>query len=219
MAQRGRCRGGRSSSLRRRPAFIDPFRRILVVCEGAETEPRYLNGFKAEHGATTVSVVIASPGGDPLALVESAARLRREAERDARRAGDRFLRYDDVWCVFDVDRHERLDSALRLAKKEAIEVAISNPCFELWLVLHFADHRKHSTAEQIGKALREHLPAYDKHPKFDDFSSGYGGAVTRAETLDRHHAKLEQLGANPSTGVYRLTEHIRSFGKAARLAK
>jgi hypothetical protein len=44
--------------------------------------------------------------------------------------------------VFDVESpkpHPNLDRALTLARSNNIRVAISNPCFELWLILHFED--------------------------------------------------------------------------------
>ena len=49
-------------------------------------------------------------------------------------------------------------------------------------------------------------------------AEGYPDAVKRAETLDRRGSDAGEAGANPSTGVYRLTERIRQFGKEARLS-
>ena len=62
-----------------------------------------------------------------------------EAKRD--RSADRGRRtvnrsFDEVWCIFDRDDHHRFDEATRVAKKAGIRTAISNPCFELWLILH-----------------------------------------------------------------------------------
>ncbi|MGH3940412.1 MAG: RloB family protein, partial [Pseudonocardiaceae bacterium] len=46
------------------------------------------------------------------------------------------------WCVFDVEwpkNHPNLKQAIQLARDHNIRLAISNPCFELWLILHFED--------------------------------------------------------------------------------
>ncbi|HSU14763.1 RloB family protein [Longimicrobium sp.] len=190
---------------------------ILVVCEGKVTEPQYVEGFRLARGANTVRVRVESPGGDPLALVERAIAIRDDAAQRAKRERDDNLRFDEVWCVLDVDQHARLEAARTLAGKADVQLALSNPCFELWLFLHFAEHAAHVKPDQAARLLRKHLPQYDKHLRFEDLDPGYADAVRRAEALDRHHAGLDQEGANPSTGVYRLTEQIRRFGKEARL--
>lgn len=216
MARRGSGRDG-GRPLRRRAAFRDPLPRILVVCEGEVTEPEYVDGFRLAHGATTVYVDVRSPGGDPRALVERAVWLRKAAADDARRSRDPNLAYDEAWCVFDVDEHAHAETARHLAAKEGVHLAVSNPCFELWLLLHFADCAAHVTASQAGRLLRKHLPRYDKHLRFEDLANGYADAVIRAETLARRGTDTGDAGGNPSTGVYLLTERIRQFGKEARL--
>lgn len=190
---------------------------MLIVCEGEVTEPEYLRTFRAAQGAQTVRIRVEAPGGDPQALVRRAVVLRDEAAADALRAQDENFRFDEVWCVFDVDEHARLQEAVRVAAAEDIRLAVSNPCFELWLLLHFADHGSHAERKRIRDHLRKHLPAYGKHVRFEPLSGGYEAAVKRAAELDRRHEAAGTQGGNPSTGVYRLTERIRQFGKTARM--
>jgi hypothetical protein len=189
---------------------------LLVLCEGAVTEPGYFNGFRVAHGANTVRVHVKAPGGDPKALVEAAAALRDDAAQRARREADDNLAYDEVWCVFDVDEHARLVEGQRLAAARDIRIAVSNPCFELWLLLHFGEQTSHLTPKRAATLLQKHLRTYEKHVRFEDFGPGYELAVRRAKSLDVHHARVGSQGGNPSTGVYRLTERIRQYGKAAR---
>jgi hypothetical protein len=181
------------------------------------TEPEYINEFRLAHGTTTVRVHVVAPGGDPMALVQHAIDISEAAAREARRARDENLAYDEVWCVIDVDVHARLVEARTLAGRNRVNLAVSNPCFELWLLLHFAEHTAHLNAGDARRRLRKHLPNYDKHVRFEDVAAGYADAVKRAEALDRRHAGADSEGANPSTGVYRLTERIRQFGKSERL--
>lgn len=206
-----------SRDLRRRAPTRDPLPVILVVCEGEVTEPAYVEGFRLAHGATTVRVQVESPGGDPKALVERAAALRDKAELEARRARDRNLRFDEVWCVFDVDRHQRLEEATREADRSGIRLAISNPCFELWLLLHFDDQTAHLTPKQARDRLRGHLPGYAKHLRFSDVADGCTDAVRRAKALDKRWEELGETGGNPSTGMHLLAERIREFSRSARL--
>lgn len=62
-----------------------------------------------------------------------------------------------MWCIFDVEwprNHPNLDVAVALARKHGIGLAISNPCFELWLVLHHKDFDKFCTTADIERASR-----------------------------------------------------------------
>jgi RloB-like protein len=216
MARRGSRRDG-GRDLRRRGPVRDPLPLILVVCEGEVTEPQYVDAFRLEQGANTVRVHVQAPGGDPKALVETAIRLRDEAARQAKRERDQNLAYDEAWCVFDVDEHARSAEARQLAATGRIHLAVSNPCFELWLLLHFTERTAHATTAQVARLLRGHLPSYEKHVRFEDVRHGYADAVLRSQALDRRHEEMNSIGGNPSTGVYRLTERIRRFGKDQRL--
>lgn len=216
MARR-KTRRNEDRGLARRGPSRDPLPVMLVVCEGKVTEPRYLEGFRLAYGASTVRVHIRSPGGDPRLLVQCAADLAQEAQDRARREGDDNLRYDEVWCVLDVDEHARLDEARLFARTKSISLAVSNPCFELWILLHFADHAAHVERKRASSLVQKHLPGYGKHVPFEAVEPGYPEAVTRAAALDQRHERAGTEGANPSTGVYRLTERIRQLGKAARL--
>ncbi|NNC30642.1 RloB family protein [Longimicrobium terrae] len=206
-------------ALQRRGPTRDPLPYILVVCEGKVTEPQYINGFKIAHGVTTVRLDIHSSSGNPLGLVERAIELRDESVRDARRADDENLAYDQAWCVVDVDEHPRLDEARALAARSRIELAVSNPCFELWLLLHFADQTGHLSCSAAVTALRRHLSGYDKHLRFGDLANGYEDAVRRARALDKNQEKHGAAGGNPSTGVHGLMECIRQNGQSARLER
>jgi hypothetical protein len=128
-------------SLRRRKSFRQPRARFLVVCEGEVTEPSYFNAVRrAERGIIDLEIV---PGGVPKTVVERAVQLRNRAEQEAKRRGDEYLRYDYVWCVFDVDEHPFVPEAKQQAHDNRIDLAVSNPCFELWFLLHFQDQTAH----------------------------------------------------------------------------
>lgn len=98
----------------------------------------------------------------PRLLVERAAAKKREAQRDAKSRRDEFLAYDEVWCVFDVDEHPHLHDARQQARDNGIDLAVSNPCFELWALLHFQDHTAHIERADARRRLKRHLPGYEK---------------------------------------------------------
>jgi hypothetical protein len=169
-----------------------------VVTEGRFTEKEYLNGLLRELRATAVRVVIhPSSGLDPKRIVET---IKKESEH-----GD----FDEAWGVFDVDQHPRLNDALQMARDNRIKVALSNPCFELWLYLHLADppgmiHRHHLQAK-----LRELVPGDDKHVTFAIYQTNIDTAVGRAKRLDDQANAMNEPSRNPTTGVWRLVERIR----------
>ena len=90
-----------------------------------------------------------SAGLDPKSLVRNA---REEMRRQTRRRPNRD--FDELWCVFDVDQHEGLAEAISDARNNSINVAVSNPCFELWLVLHLRDKTAFSSTVDIQRESR-----------------------------------------------------------------
>jgi hypothetical protein len=149
----------------------------LVVTEGRTTEPQYLRGFASVCHNPRVTVKIAPEHGVPRTLVETAKRRKKEAEEDAAREKDDNLAFDSVWCVFDVDEHPRVADAREMARDNGIDLAISNPCFELWLLLHFRESPGMQDRARIRDMLREHVPEYDKHVDYAAYSPGYEQAA------------------------------------------
>src|SRR5262249_27212226 len=115
---------------------------------------------------------------------------------------------DEVWCVYDVDSHPKLADAFQQARDNGIELAISNPCFELWLLLHFREQTAHIERHKVGAMLRTHLRGYKKRADFNKLKEGYADAVNREKGLTSRCEQNGAAGANPSTGVYKLTERI-----------
>lgn len=178
------------------------------------TEPEYLRAFGRKVRNQLVEVEITGGHGVPKTLVEKATARKKQAEKEARRRGDDNLKYDEVWCVFDVDQHPNLPEAKIQARDYGIRLAISNPSFELWLLLHFQDHTAWIHRDDVCRLLRcPHLPAYDKHVNFERLAGAYEEAVRRALALEKRHASASMAGANPSTDVHRLTERIRLAAK------
>jgi hypothetical protein len=201
-------------SIRRRGPTREPKQRILIVCEGEETERGYFKAFQHEARNPRVHVEVASETGEPLQVVQIAVRLKEKAEGEARSQHDENLRWDEVWGVVDVDEHASLDKARQLALNNDIFLAISNPCFELWALLHFQEQRAHLERDKAQDALRRHLPGYDKELDFQKLHPGYGDAVRRAQALEVEAERQAAPGRNPTTGVHRLTESIRKGGSS-----
>jgi hypothetical protein len=196
--------------IKRRPPKREPKFRILVVCEGRVTEPNYFKKFQHDVKNPRVHIELADETGVPLTVVQIAVGLLSESLRDAKEQRDANLRYDSVWTVFDVDEHPNLSKACALASKEGIEVAISNPCFELWALLHFQDQRAHVERDVVASMLRNHIHDYDKLLPYERLSPQYQAALTRAMALYSEADRHGDCRRNPSTSVHKLTELIRT---------
>ena len=192
----------------RGPASREPKRLLLVVCEGKITEPMYIRGFVRKARNATVEVRIHDEQGDPRKLVEMAKRERDRARVRARQQDDDFLAYDEVWCVFDRDQHERFEDACQMARDNQLDLAVSNPCFELWLLLHFRDSPGVQRRDHLQKMLGKFLSGYDKHFDFERVTDNVDRATMRARRLDQDAERMGEPFRNPTTGVYRLTESI-----------
>jgi hypothetical protein len=180
----------------------------LVVCEGAVTEPDYLRGLERWARNHTVQIDIPLDHGVPLTLVRRAEALADQARSAAKREDDAFLAYDEVWCVFDIDEHPNIDDARQLARARGIQLAVSNPCFEIWILLHFRESPGARHRHDLRRMVGQYLPGYDKHLDFARVAPGLDDAVRRAQRLDRDAQDEGEPGRNPSTGAYRLVESI-----------
>ncbi len=189
--------------------FRDPKPIILIVCEGQITEPEYFDGFARYCQNPRVTIEIEPGRGVPKSVVEFAKERKKEAEKGASRHADENIAYDSVWCVFDVDDHPALNEASQLARDCGIKLAISNPCVELWLLLHFRDSPGMQHRERIVELLCDYVPDYNKHVKFSLYAASYEQAKARAERMYDSAEADGDLDRNPLTTVFKLTEEIR----------
>ena len=194
----------------RRSPFREPIKIILIVCEGEKTEPQYFDGFSRACQNPRVEIQLASEHGVPKTLVECAKRHKKDREAQGNRERDENLAYDSVWCVFDVDDHPHVADAKQMARDNDIHLAISNPCYELWLLLHFRESPGMQPRNKLQRTLKSHVPNYDKHVEYSTYSAGYEQAFSRAKRMDESAENEGDSGRNPTTGVYKLTELMRA---------
>lgn len=140
--------------------------------------------------------------------------------RRSRRKKDSYEEADQVWAVFDRDEHPRFNEAVAYCESNGIGVARSDPCFELWLILHERDHDRPDHRRTVQEVLEELRPEYDadgaKTLDCDSLVTRVELAEQRAETqLQRRQQEGNSFG-NPSTTVGRLTRAIRKADELAR---
>lgn len=200
--------------VRRSAPVREPYEVVLIVCEGAKTEPYYFKELIRELrlSAANVHVIGEECGSSPKTIVKYAV--------------DRFGRndgYDRVFCVFDKDSHPDFDEAKdrcralsKSPKTKGIEflAVTSNPCFEFWLLLHvkdasapYAKTGKKSVGDLAAQELGEAIGSYQKG-RVDVFAvlrPGLDEAIRRAQRL-----RAQEL-ENPYTDVDELVLYLRGL--------
>lgn len=215
------------NSLRRRSATITPKRRVLIVTEGEVTEVQYFEELKRICGLVNVDLDICGRECDssPTAVVRYAI-ARADAEGSHSKGG-----YNDVYCVIDRDAHQDFHKALgEIAaaqkprssfKGENIAAVVSYPCFEYWLLLHFAFTRSPFTAssgktvaETVTTELKKYFPfeCYDKALTQEMLVRLYelkDVAIDNALKSSNDAKKTGEM--NPSTEIYMLLQNLEAL--------
>ncbi|MFC7649018.1 RloB family protein [Streptosporangium lutulentum] len=115
--------------------------------------------------------------------------------------------------MVNVDDHMTLGQALVDARRGKVNLVVSFPCFELWVLYHFQDYPVSTNRIEIRRKLKRHLPEYDKHLGLDFPFERYATAQQRAEKADPDHCEPNRRGSNPSTNVWLVVETIRQAGR------
>lgn len=180
-----------------------------MFVEGRRTEEIYLVDWHRRR-RERVRVTIDPFRGGPLQLVEHAVEAKRAEAHDARRGRGRP--HDQIWCVFDRDEHPNFTQALDLASRNGVGLAVSNPCVELWFLLHFQNqtafidrHDAQRTAAMLLDSGKVLTPAAN-----ESLVERYGEAKSRAIELDeKHRNDGSPPGSNPSSGMWKVVDEIR----------
>lgn len=141
-----------------RPYATRNYRKVFhIFTEGCETEPRYfamIGKFFANNVYLSIKYCKTRP--QPPQILKYAKKFIHD---------EKPKKDDDVWIIVDVDDRNKTDfQPLHqwAAKKENYGLAISNPCFEYWLLLHFEKGYKISSLKHCLDRLKAHLPNYGK---------------------------------------------------------
>ena len=196
---------------------------LIIATEGTETEKIYFEDLTSPDwfGNSRVQVeVLSSTETDkaPKRVLAEIDRFKRKYKLD---------KDDELWIVIDVDRwgDANLNSVARLCKQKGYFLAISNPCFELWLLLHLRsldDYSEDIKAEflenqkvtknrsRLDQELLDILGSYNKaKPDTSQFLPFVEIAIERAASLETNHDDRwpQKLG----TRVYLLASKIVSM--------
>jgi hypothetical protein len=182
----------------------------MVFTEGKKTESIYITYWNRLYRDRAIVTIAPHEHTTPFELAEAAAAQRRKDLKEASRG--RGAAYDQYWCVFDVDEHPKIPDALILARDNNINVALSNPCFELWLLIHFDRQEAYIDRRDAQKRSQEYLKC-DKvltDEALNILFTKYSIAKSRAKALEqKHKGDGSEQPWNPYSDAWKLVEAIK----------
>jgi hypothetical protein len=195
--------------LRRRSGVRPLQERFLIVCEDGKSAPNYFKALKICENLSATSIEVFGSDGNtqPIQVVKAAIERKRAA--DSKDSGT--VPFDQVWCVIDGDYGTKINNARHSAKAHQIKLAVSTPCFEYWVLLHFQDYD--SAAEDCDSIIRvlkrKQLPKYQRGDcDFSKIAPQARTASERAERLRRKSEFPDPENQNPCSEIYLLIKAI-----------
>ncbi|MDR3706632.1 MAG: RloB family protein [Paludibacteraceae bacterium] len=191
---------------------VETNKTILIVSEG-QTEELYFSSFPV---LTLTVKCVNLKGQGKLKMIE--------LTEDIIKNG--VVRYDEVWCVFDMDVNKGakefadFDNAIVSGLTKGYKIAYSNDAFELWFYLHYqyTDQPNHRSFyynalgekwgcnyEKDGKKRNYCESIYAKLA--NDPAASQKEALARAKKLYRAHEHATYHEQNPIT-TYRLVNFL-----------
>lgn len=194
---------------KRKSGFRDA-KLIVVATEGENTEPKYFEALKTAYKNPRIHLeIIPSKDGksSPKHVLQNLIAFKKEY---------RIRADDELWITIDRDFQswtiKELKECLQLCKQKKFSIALSNPCFEIWLLLHFvclASKNKTIREKMLlnkkdGKRsfceieLRNYLTSYNKNkPKLTKAINKTKDAIINASTLESQNKNfISNLGTN-----------------------
>jgi hypothetical protein len=187
-----------------RPIGRRRYRRLFVLStEGTNTEPQYFSMFNDDNTVVLVKI-IKNRGSAPNSVLRQMTGYLKESNLQAN---------DAAWLIVDKDRwtDEQLRPLHEWAQSEdRYGLAVSNPMFEFWLLLHFENGDGITSARNCITRLKRHLPGYDKNLHTEQLMPHVEEALSRAEGKDS--PPCEDWPRNIGTTVYRLVKDLENSG-------
>lgn len=206
---------------RERSSSVRDARLIIIATEGTYTEGQYFRGLTSDEKYRNSRVhVEVLERETTLSSPENVM-----SHLDNFKRTYRLNKYDELWMVIDVDKwgDEKLSDIATQCSQKNYSLAVSNPCFEIWLLLHltgldiysdaeiqvlFKNKRtKNKTRTPLEDELIKFVGEYNKsNLNMTHYIPHVEMAIERAEALDTepNHRWVMSLG----TRVYQLAKLI-----------
>ncbi|MEK7433688.1 MAG: RloB family protein [Cyanobacteriota bacterium] len=180
----------------------------VIATEGSKTEKVYLDALSKHYRNSKIHIKILERldphNSSPNHVIEELNKFKKEYKLDS---------HDELWMLIDLDRWHRLFDIAQKCVQKNFNLAVSNPCFEIWLLLHISDltnYNKNDLEKSKGyceKELRNLLGSYNKsNPDLNHFLPNIKDAINRAKQLDVN--LQDRWPISFGSRVYKLVEKI-----------
>ena len=182
---------------------------FVISTEGTNTEQQYFSMFNNDSATICIKCLKSKTAGAAPAYVLN--RIRNFLKRE------RLRKNDEAWIVVDKDTwtDEQLTDLHNWSRSDTnYNLALSNPSFEYWLLLHFDEGNSIASPSDCLERLKRNLPNYNKNINAGSFTPEMIlFAVNNAKRRDNPRCNdwPRSLG---QTTVYRLVENILQVPKA-----
>ncbi|MGV8891716.1 MAG: RloB family protein [Burkholderiaceae bacterium] len=201
--------------------------KMHIYCEGKKTEPNYIDKYLRKYfaGNRRKDLIKVEPTSKntPLELVNAA--INHKVSSDC-------PKNDVFWVVYDRESIAKYPDATHLkaiqkARSKGVNVALSNVCFELWILLHFKDNTASysnyddlmATSPLKAEFAKIGVAKYEKGQSaiFNLIVDDIGKARTRAAAMNVATIKSANPGVvephllNPYTDMHLLLDAIDKF--------
>ena len=126
---------------------------------------------------------------------------------------------DYAYCLVDSDINKQKETeifkALRKAKKNHIQLIISNPCFEIWYLCHFVySTAQYNSNDEVIQKIKEYIPNYSKNldSVYELISNKTYQAIQNAESQKNLTLKINEK--NISKNFLLVQMYIRFLKKS-----
>ena len=126
--------------------------------------------------------------------------------------------YRILWIVFDRDQVQGFDDIIAEAAGKGIQVGWSNPCFEIWLLLHAKDQKTAITTENLIKELKKCASVWKNYTKSDFTETQQTFLKGNTDIAVKRAKGLKEL-QNPSTSIYKLIDLLKGGESKTNLTK
>ena len=187
----------------RKKGFKNTRKKIVIATEGEKCEPNYFEALKSKSKQNINIELLPTTKGfsSPDHVFTRLQQFKAKHQLDPE---------DQCWLIADVDRFQKqgtLQKAVRDCQEFGYFFAVTNPCFELWLLLHLENPQGAQSCSFYKRRLSQLLKPHGagkNHGVF--FMPHVEKAVERARILDsRSEDKWPQ---ETGSHLYKLIEEL-----------
>lgn len=183
---------------------------MLITAEGKnKTEQLYFTSFQSQHGKYSVKFIKTSKDTDPAGMYKSLESYWKNNDLSGANG-------DKAYIVLDLDCCEKKAKLIEeLSKKSKdIRFVVSNPCIEIWFLMHFVySTHQFIDSKEPKRELRKYINGYEESTEVAEVLKPLlPKAMIHIERLKKYHKEMGtkwiSSKCNPMTDIPEIIEEL-----------